>query len=560
MNTAIHGGLALLALAFLMPGHYLPWVSFQSQFIAALGAVVIGAAAALQARQAGRSVPWPGLARLALATAAIPWLQFAAGQVLFMSDALVPSLYLGGLAFTIAAGAVWSDDDRARMVVALLAWLLAASAISVAIALIQWLQLGWSVVWMAELPPGARPYANLAQPNHLATLLGLGLVAVVVLFERGSVGPFTAWLLTVWVGFGLVMTQSRTGWLAVAVLAIACVAPVVKGRPRRLRPRHVVVALALFAGAIVAWTPLNDVLQIGAVNSLAERLQPGPRGLIWQVLLDAAAKAPWAGYGWNQVNLAQQATVADGAAIGRMMDSSHNIVLDLALWAGVPLALVWSGWTAAGLLRRREDVGNVAGWGAVLGIVVILIHALLEYPLLYSYFLLPVGLLWGLTSRPASTLGSSPAWAYAAGIAVLAAATAKVATEYVPVEQANRAARFAAAGIGIDRAPTVVIPDAPWLDAPREYVRLMQTPARPQMPATELDWMREVVTRHAFPPALLRFALAAGLNSRPDEAALALRRLCSMHGPRRCGEAITAWTDAQAMHPVLRGIPPPAQP
>ena len=82
------------------------------------------------------------------------------------------------------------------------------------------------------------------------------------------------------------------------------------------------------------------------------------------------------------------------------------------------------------------------------------------------------------------------------------------------------------------------------------------------MSADEVDWMRRVSQRYPVPAALLRYALAAGLNGRPDEAAATLGRLCKMHAPARCDEGRVAWAELQGRYPELRAIvaPPTALP
>ena len=70
-----HLGLGLMALAYLMPGHYLPWASFQSQWVAALGVALVVFSAARVVGQDGRSITVSPLASLLPARAAFPALQ-----------------------------------------------------------------------------------------------------------------------------------------------------------------------------------------------------------------------------------------------------------------------------------------------------------------------------------------------------------------------------------------------------------------------------------------------------------------------------------------------------
>lgn len=556
--TLLRVGLLLLGLAFLMPGHFMPWVTFQSQAIAALAAALIALGAAWTARDTGKRLAWPALAGLALLTGAIPLLQWLAGHVSFLSDAVLPALYLLAFALCLVSGATLAAWDRQRWLDALFAALTVAAMVSVAVALVQWTRLGISAVWMAELPPGARPFANLGQPNHLATLLGLGLIGCLRAYERKALGGWVVALMVAWLLFGLVMTQSRTGWLFLLMLSLWF--GLMRAR-LSLRTRHapVLAGLALFAAAVLIWEPLNRALLLAVSSGIGDRLQAGPRTLIWHQFAEAALRAPWFGYGWNQVGLAQQVVAADMPAVGRMAQNAHNVVLDLALWGGIPLALIWMVAVGTWAARRISACRDLDAWCALAAVGAILLHGMLEYPLDHAYFLLPLGLLMGSVEpfRSATASRLRPVLTLAVPTLASLAMLGWIGTEYLRLEQANRDLRLLLAGVGIDRVRSVPAPDVRLLDAPREYHRFMHTQARVGMSVAELDWMRAVSQRNPFPPAMLRYALAAGLNGRPAEAGLTLRRLCAMHPAERCAEGREAWRSAQQVHPALRDVPAP---
>jgi O-antigen ligase len=551
-------GLLLLGLAFLMPGHFMPWVTFQSQAIAALAAGLVALGAAWTARQAGKGLAWPGLAGLALLTACLPPVQWLAGQVSFLSDAVLPALYLLAFALCLVAGAALAAWDRQRWLDGLFTALTVAAMVSVALALVQWTRLGISAVWIAELPPGARPFANLAQPNHLATLLGLGLIGCLRAYERRVFGGWVVALMVAWLLFGLVMTQSRTGWLF--LLALSVWFGLMRTRSSlRLRPAPVWAGLVLFAAAVLIWEPLNRALLLAVSAGMGDRMQAGPRTLLWQQFAEAALHAPWFGYGWNQVGLAQQMVAADMPSVGRMAQNAHNVVLDLALWGGIPLALIWLAAVGTWIARRVPACRDLDAWCALAAVGAILLHGMLEYPLDHAYFLLPLGLLMGsLEPAPAAVHRRlRPALTLAVPTLASLAMLGWIGSEYLRLEQANRDLRLLLAGVGIDRVRSVPAPDVSLLDAPREYHRFMHTQARAGMSVAELDWMRAVSQRNPFPPGMLRYALAAGLNGRPAEAGLTLRRLCAMHPAERCKEGREAWGSAQQVHAVLREVPVP---
>jgi len=246
------------------------------------------------------------------------------------------------------------------------------------------------------------------------------------------------------------------------------------------------------------------------------------------------------------------------APVQRMLESAHNIVIDAALWAGVPFALLLVLAVGAWLAWRGRTCRCTDDWAVLAAVGAMLTHAMLELPLEHAYFLLPLGLLIGsfrCSSKPAAK--RIWRWPLAGSVLAMTGLLFVIGGEYLRVEQANRDVRLALFGVGDPSSVAAAPPDVLLLDAPREYHRLMLTPARVGMSPDELDWMQRVTERHAFPPAMMRFAVAAGLNDRKPAAALTLMRLCSMHPPPRCDEGRQAWQAAQQRWPTLMDVPLP---
>ncbi len=546
-------GLIALCVAFLLPGHYPPWGSFEQEVAAAAGCWLI--ASARLARPSEGNVAIPPLALLFYACASIPLGQWATGQIHFAVDAVLAAAYLAAFATAMVAGARGSETQRRELADGLGLALIAAGIASTALALAQWLRIG-GTLWVIDLPPGGRPFANLAQPNHLSTLLALSTAAVLGRFEQRRLGAVTTALAVAWFGFGIAMTQSRTGWLFV-VLLIVWWAMMRRRVGLRLPASAVVGGAAGYVLLAAGWATLSDAMLLSG-DTLTERLRPGTRWLHWQTLWDAISRAPWTGYGWQQVGLAQQATALDHPASGEWLEHSHNLLLDLWVWNGVPLGSL----IAIGLLvwfcRQLCACRTVGQWALVLGVVAMFLHALLEYPLDYLYFLLPLGLMIGLLHDEArqSAPVRMPTAVLAALLAAQLALLAFVAAEYLQVQESVRHLRFKLMGVvspsGVPAPPAVSL-----LDAPRESHRFWLVEARPGMSAAELDQMRAVSQRYPVPATLLRYALAAGLNDRPAEAASFLGLMCKLHSAARCDEGRQAWADLQSRYPELHRIPPP---
>ncbi|MDO9315970.1 MAG: Wzy polymerase domain-containing protein [Burkholderiaceae bacterium] len=533
---------ASLALAaWLTPNHYLPWVSYFGEVTMAF-ALVLAAGGELARSRFARVEFTPLLTATAL-LAGVPLLQLALGQIPFAGDAWMPFLYLLGAAIAIDLGRRLAAREGAVAVLETLAGLLvAASLVCVGLALYQWLGLEGLGILSIDVPPGHRPFANFGQPNHLATLLFLGLVGTLVLHERGRLnGPVTA-LCAVFIEFGMSMTGSRTAWLVTAALVLGILLAQRRASLRLSRAGGLALGVA-FIGLLVAWQPLNDLLLLSGGRSFVNQVQVGPRLLLWQTAVDAISSRPWFGYGWNQGLVAQAQVVIDHPAGGRLMGNAHTLLLDLMLWNGVPLGAAVFGFLAWWWWRHARTCRDATAFYLLAAISGVLVHALVEYPLSYAYFLLPVALMMGALDQHG---GASARWRVAApwawvGTAVATALLTITVIDYAKVESSTQVLRFEVARIGTGRIQSVA-PDLRVLTQWGAYLRFarMEEP-RTDLSADELAWMRAVTERFPYAESQMRSAQAHGLNGRPDVAALELQRLCSLQTARRCKQQLAAW-------------------
>lgn len=386
-------GLVCLTLAYLIPAHYAPWASFHLEWLACLGVVLLS----LHDRGNPLRLP-PLLTAVTCAIGLVPLVQLGSGLVKFRSDALIPALYAFGAGLAIHASSARSAGNRTRWIDLLFWSLIAAAVLSAGMGFMQWLQVGFHTLWLAAVPPGGRPFGNLGQPNHLATLLVLGLAGVVRAYERRMLGTATLVVVGGWLCVGLVATQSRSGLLGLSVLALWWL--LARWRfGARLSPAVVCLSLAAVFALAAMWEPLTRWLLLDSAQPLGERLVVGPRTGIWAQALDASLRQPWVGYGWNQAASAQLVVAAEHAPLGRPWDSAHNLVLDLALAMGWPLALLCTGAMGVWFLNRVRGARDVDDWTLLGALSALLVHALVEYPLAYAYFLAPLALMMGAMER-----------------------------------------------------------------------------------------------------------------------------------------------------------------
>lgn len=555
---AINLFLGLTTAAWLVPNHYAPWSSAWGDALAIVGLLLLLPTAAAGA-VSGARVSWR-LSSVAALCCAVLLAQLATGKLLFTGDALMAAFYVSLWLMAVLAGGLMAAraGPRDGLNALTAAWLFAA-LLSVGIALVQWtgaLSLG---IYGTELSPGGRPFGNVAQPNHLCTLCFLGLCALLWLHQQQRVQGIAFWLGIGFLLLGMVMTQSRTGWLQIGLLVIWSLAMRTRAGLRIKRAQLLLLG-ALFAAGVLLWPWVCDVLLLSAGRSIGDQMQAGTRLPYWRSMLDAIGREPLWGYGWQQVGAAQQRVALDHPGVGALFEHSHNLVLDLLLWNGIPIgafiiaALVW--WFFAHIRACRDSrvVWLLAAVGGVFA------HGMLEFPLEYAYFLIPVGLAMGAvdTYSPAGgRLLHVPRWALLSFTALLSVVFVGTAVEYLKAEENYRTLRMESARIGVARIETPA-PELRLLTQLGAFLQFARTEANPGMRPEQVDWMRKVSERFGYPPTLFRYALAAGLNGQPEVARETLARICRIHEPQRCIEAREGWAALQMRYPQLVGITVPS--
>jgi O-antigen ligase len=549
-------GLAVLSLSWLLIDHYLPWTTFRQESLAVLAFVLLTVAALAQSNRS----TWPRLAWVLGAVSTIPLFQWAAGQIHFLDDAILSSAYLGMWAMCIcAAASLGLGAGRRHLVHGLAASLVFTGVVSAGIALSQWLGPLPLDGWIAELPKGARPFANIGQSNHLSTLLLLGFAAALYWYERGVIRGWVAAVCATWLGWGVVMTQSRTGWLTVGVLAIWWLA--MRRRANlRLPPLALILGIALFALAVLCQERLyvfwNGPLDWEGAVPLV-RLNAGTRWVHWPTLWQALLQSPWVGYGWNQVANAQFGFASLYPATGEWLSQSHNLILDLLIYNGLPLGTLIAGLLVAWVARRVIQCRDSETWCWLLALFVLFTHALVENPLHYAYFLVPAGLIMGIVGATSPTVIRTPRLVAAIPFAFTAAVLTATAVEYVKAEEALRDLRLASFHVG---KPPKDLPPPDWLilHGWSAYHRALSMEVRARMPEEDIDALRVLAARYPYPNILSLYAQAALLNDRPEVARLVLIHACKVHKPVVCDAMRVWWSRLGLRHPQARAVPFPA--
>jgi hypothetical protein len=518
-------GWVFIGLAWLVPNHYPPWNSFYNDTAAAIGLIFLAASAfgALQCTALHRTT-W-----CIAASALIPCAQWAGGLLHFSGDALVAALYIMGFSLATGVGYVKASSHAEQFSAGLAIAILAGALCSAFIALTQALQVGDLGFWFVEAPPGLRAYANLAQPNNLATLIGFGAVSLWLLHERGRIAKWAATAALSVLVLAVAMTQSRTALLFGP--ALACILTLVSRRGLRFGagPKAILMVTACQAVLTLGWPYLQDLLGLSAPLSLAARGVESVRFQVWPMLIEALGARPWLGFGWLQVGAAEMSVAGHHAPVGELWLHGHNVVIELLVWCGWPLGLLLAGSIAWWYVDRLRCIATLESAAGVLTLTVFAVHAMLELPHHYAYFLLPAGLWIGVieAQRPPGR-HVHPAWnavPMLVGLLLLVA----VVRDYPAIEEDFRLVRFENLAIGTLRAKQPA-PDAPFLSSLTGFLRFARATPASGMKDEEIEQMRWIVERYPYSISMARLATALALNGRMEEALLTFARLRGIHG------------------------------
>lgn len=553
----------LFLLSWLLPLHFPPWVSWHLEAVAFLSVILLGWSGLARMRRAAdpRTIALPFAALPFVALGVVVTLQRAAGLLPFWGSVWALWFYMAlcvaclMLGFAAAsASALPRPASAASTPFTLLAFTLCAGASASAIvSFVQVLSLWEHSAWISRMPDLRRPGGNLGQPNHLATLLVMGVASLVFLRQSKKLGPASSGLLLFLLCMGLAVSQSRAGALSLLLLlgwwlfkrrVIGDATPPWVG---------LVVGIA-FAGMFLAWPPLLNAMDL-LPNQAGGRVTEGSlRFQVWPQLLKAAAMHPWTGWGFHRVAAAHNAVV-DGYTVSEPYSYSHNLVLDLVIWTGVPIALLLVLMAAVWLWRRARDANQLLPWYGLAVALPLGLHSMLEYPFAYAYFLAPVMLLLGAVEATArgKVLARIGVKTMGAVLLVSTVVLAWSVVEYLEIEEDFRVARFQASRIGSPPAehqrPKVFLFDQ--LGVLLDVSRI--TPA-PNMSAQDMEVVKLAALYYPWTATQSRYAMALALNGSPEEAMRQLQVIRRLWGEKQYQSMKEHIAEKATQYPQLRQL------
>lgn len=508
--------------------HFLPWVSWHSEALAFFAVCVTALAAlALRAHDGNKNaLAVPRLAMPFLLFAALACIQAASGVMTFTGDALVVCFYM---ALCVACqtigfntGQVAADaqpEARAKwMPLDLLAAAFVVGGLSsTVVAAAQVFDLWETSSWIVRMMDARRPGANLGQPNQLATLLVMAVASAAFLHAAGKLGARAALVVILALLAGLAISESRSGALALAVLLLWW-----QSKRAAIAPRTAIwvgPALALgFLAMFFAWPRLLNGMELLGGHAANRFTQGDVRIAMWSQLAEAILQRPWGGWGILEVTEAHNA-VAHASRVNNPLTYSHNIVLDWAVWTGVPIALALTVGSLYWLSSRLRSTRGLVPWYCLAVVLTLCSHSMVEFPFAYAYFLAPVMFMLGAIerwfgARPLMRIGSRTAFVLtlAFGGALLWSAA-----EYLAIEEDFRVVRFEQLRIGNTQAAHEV-PNVFLLTQLGALLHASRVELAAAMPAANLKLLREAALRYPWVATQYRYAIALALNGNREEA------------------------------------------
>jgi O-antigen ligase len=388
-------------LPFLNYYHAYPLTTFYQEWSAAM--LGLCATLLLVSRQYWRQPEIPRVVLLPIGMMLLVVVQFFLGKVAYFGQALLYALYLLWAALLMMLGHhLRREFSLATLTTVLAVALLAGAELNALFGVLQ------HYLWHTFLDPvvtvkiSSAVYGNIAQPNHFADYLSLGLASLGLLHVRGLLRGWLTVLLALPILFVLPLSGSRSTWLY--LLWMVFLAYWWQRRDRAQLPllrysllvllgfglMHLVVQLPWLAGAA---GNVNTVQRLfGEVNSGGIRLH------LWHEAWLIFAQFPLLGAGFGQFAWQhfQLGPLLHDASITGLYNNAHNLVLQLAAETGLAGLLILFGTLLPWLWRAQHVEQSIYHWWGYALLSVLGIHSLLEYPLWYAYFLGIASLLLGM--------------------------------------------------------------------------------------------------------------------------------------------------------------------
>lgn len=376
---------------FLYYYHAYPLTTFYQEW----GAALLGCCALplLLSSKYWQQPEIPRIALLPLGLLILGLLQFMLGRITYFDQALLLTFYLLWCALLIMLGQRLREEFGLPALAALLAGsLLLGAELGALIGILQHFHWHSFLDSVIVVKTSAAISGNVAQPNHYANYIALGLASLGLLFCRRRLHVWQVVLLATPLLFVLTLSGSRSSWLY--LIALAAIAFVWQHRDIAARPLlHYTLAL------IPGFALMHLIVQIpfmadatGSITTAARLFGEADSGSIrlylWREAWQIFTQFPILGAGFSQFSYQHflLGPALQHTNINGLYNNAHNIVMQLAAEMGVAGVLILLGALATWMAQAYRAPRTLEHWWGYAVLAILGIHSLLEYPLWYAYF------------------------------------------------------------------------------------------------------------------------------------------------------------------------------
>ena len=401
-----HISLTLVGLMWVLPflnyRHQFPLTTFYQEWWSALLGML--ALTLLASRDFWQQPEIPRITQLPAVLIGVVLLQWGLGKVAYFDQTLLFVLYLLFAALLMLLGARLRDClGIAKLAQVLAIFLLTGAELSALIGVLQHYRWNTPLDPVIAMKISSSVYGNIAQPNHFANYIALGMISLGLLFQQHKLRAGQVAMLAMPLLFVMTLSGSRSSWLYLLMMAGLAWWWARRDAGQRPLLRYSLLLIAGF-GVMHLIVQLPFLVPAGADSSVntmqrlfGDNASGGVRLFLWREATLMFMQSPWLGVGFGQFAWQHFQLLPElhPEGIVGLYNNAHNLVFHLAAEAGIAGLLALFLPLGAWLNGSRRATLDAAHWWGYAALGVLAIHSLLEYPLWYTYFVAIAAILLG---------------------------------------------------------------------------------------------------------------------------------------------------------------------